>query len=61
MPWLLGLVLVAVAGGAIFVWYQNREEARGAVDVTDEGLPPEDQPPGESATTPAADPGLSGR
>ena len=46
VPWLLGLVLVAVAGGAIYVWYQNREETTGAADVTDEGLPPEDQPPG---------------
>ena len=46
MPWLAGLVLVAVAGGAIYVWYQNREEAADGVDVTDEGLPPEDQPPG---------------
>ncbi len=48
----LGLVLVAVAGGAIYVWYQNREEPADAVDVTDEGLPPEDQPPGSPPPPP---------
>ena len=52
MPWLAGLVLVAVAGGAIYVWYQNRDEPADAVDVTDEGLPPEDLPPGSPPPPP---------
>jgi hypothetical protein len=52
VPWLVGLVLVAVAGGAIFVWYQNREETDDAVDMTDEALPPEDQPPGSPPPPP---------
>jgi len=53
VPWLLGLVLVAVAGGAIYVWYQNREEETAdAADVTDEGVPPEDQRPGSPPPPP---------
>jgi outer membrane biosynthesis protein TonB len=56
VPWLLGLVLVAVAGGAIYVWYRNRDEDADAVDVTDDGLPPEDQPPGGAPPPPSQPP-----
>ena len=54
VPWLAGLVLVAVAGGAIYVWYQNAEgaETSSARATRD---PPEDLPP-DGAPPPAGAP-----